>query len=92
MKIIVDGLGKKLEELNVSIKDEKRIKEELQKRGVPASEVDFFLNAYIALLEADASVMQVLILQQFYEAVEFLKSITVVTKDQQEIPLRDIVD
>jgi hypothetical protein len=60
---------------------------------VPTSEVDFFLNAYIALLEADASVVQVLILQQFYEAVEFLKSITVVvTKDQQEIPLRDMVD
>jgi hypothetical protein len=92
MKIKIK-LGAPISYENIAVVSRNKIKKELAKRGVPKNELDFFLDAYIALLCADASIVQLLILQQFREATEFLKSITVVvTKDQQEIPLRDMVD
>jgi hypothetical protein len=91
MKIKIK-LGEPISYENILIEKKEEIIKELKRRGVPEGELDFFLDAYVALLCDDASIMQVLILQQFSEATEFLKDITVVIKDQQEIPLRDVID
>jgi hypothetical protein len=73
------------------VDDEEAIKRELA-RFVPAEDVDLFFNSYLDLLEADTSIVEILYLQHYNEATEFLKDITAVVSDSKEVPLREMLE